>query len=124
MATVVTIELLGIENFPQVKVMTFKGQIDESNLADASAKIDKIINDAETRYLMLNFKELEFINSKVIGYLASLYSTSAEKGKKIMIVEANENIMDILSLVGLTTIIDHYKTLAEAVEIVKSDMEQ
>jgi hypothetical protein len=41
-----------------------------------------------------------------------------------MIVEANEGIMDILSLVGLTTIIDYYPTLEEAIEVVKTDMEQ
>jgi stage II sporulation protein AA (anti-sigma F factor antagonist) len=124
MATIVTIELLGLENFPSVKVLVFKGQIDESNLQEASTKLDLLVIDNETRYILLNFKGLEFINSKVIGYLASLYSNASEKGKKVMIVEANEGIMDILSLVGLTTIIDHYPTLEEAIEVVKTDIEQ
>ena len=124
MATIVTIELLGLENYPSVKVFVFKGQIDESNLPEASSKLDIIVADTETRYILLNFKALEFINSKVIGYLASLYSDASEKGKKVMIVEANEGIMDILSLVGLTTIIDYYPTLEEAIEVVKTDMEQ
>lgn len=124
MATVVTIELLGLEDFPSVKVLVFKGQMDESNLQEASSRLDAIVADNETRYILLNFKELEFINSKVIGYLASLYSNASEKGKKVVIVEANENIMDILSLVGLTTIIDHYPTLEEAIEVVRTDLEQ
>lgn len=131
MATVVTTEVLGIENFPSVKVLVLKGQVDESNLAEVSKILDAMVIDPntkqvnqETKYILLHIKELEFINSKVIGYLASLYSSAAEHGKKIMLVEANESIMDILSLVGLTTIIDHYPTLEEAMEVIKTDMEQ
>ncbi len=134
MATVVTTEVFGIENYPSVKVVVFRGQIDESNLPEVSKVLDAFVIDPatkqinqETKYIVLNFNELSFINSKVIGYLASLYSTASEHGKKLLIIvdpKENETITDILSLVGLTTIIDHYPNLEEAIEVVKTDIEQ
>ena len=124
MATVVDIKVLVVENITSIKVVILKGQVDESNLKDLSNVLDKLVEDKDTKYIVLNLKELEFMNSKVVGYLASLYSSLAEQGKKLVIVEANETILDILSLVGLTSIIENYTSLEEAIEVIKTDIEE
>lgn len=124
MSTLINVRILGVQGVSAVKIICLEGQMDESNLEDASKAIDGIVEDQDTKYMIFDFEKLEYMNSRVIGYFASLYSTTAELGKKLMIVKMRENMKDVLSLVGLITIIDHYDTLEEAFEIIKSDMEQ
>ena len=121
--TNVSIDTMIVNNNPAIKLLVFKGQMDETNLQVFSGIMDTIVSheETETKYILLNFKELEFLNSKVIGYLASIYAQANELDKKIIIVEANPNIYDILSLVGLTTIIDNFATLVEAIDFIQNN---
>lgn len=119
----IEVRLMTIKGLESVKIVSLKGQIDESNLIVLSTKLDFFLIDKKTSYIVLNFKELDFLNSKVIGYIASYYSKLHDLDKRLIIIEANETILDILSLVGLTNIIDYYPNLKEAVEIIKNDIE-
>jgi len=124
MPSQVKIDLFEIEQIPHVRVAIFTGQVDESNLEQVKVKLDPLLLEDSVTYIILNFSQLTFINSKVIGYLTGLYSRLAESKKKLLFVECNESILDILTLVGLTRIIPNYPTLEEAVELVQSDAEQ
>lgn len=101
---------------PDIKIIRLEGEIDESNLGQLQEKVDPLVDDEGVKTVVFNFSKLEFINSKVIGYLASLYSRLAEKGKKLVFAESSDNIKDILSLVGLTTIVDYYESMEEAMK--------
>ena len=116
MTTQVTLTITPIEAQPAFRLISLKGQIDESNLPEVKGHIDPLVDDGEIDAILFHFQDLEFINSRVIGYFLSLYSKMNELEKNLAIVEANPNIMEILSLVGLTTLITHYDTLAEALE--------
>lgn len=116
MTTQVTLTIQPVENNAAFRLIALRGQIDESNLAELKDSVDPLIEDASVEALLFHFQDLEFINSRVIGYFLSLYSKMNEMEKSLAIVEANPNIMEILSLVGLTTLINHYDTLAEALE--------
>ena len=104
---------------PQMRLVTLKGQIDESNLHFLEGHLNPLVAHDDVKVLIFNFKDLEFINSRVIGYLLSVYSTMAERDKRMAIVESNDQIMSILSLVGLTTLIGHYGNLPEALEVME-----
>ena len=123
MLTKVLIDIAAHEQDESTIIVKFSGQIDESNLGEVKEQIDPLLEKEGVQYIIFHFKDLEFINSKVIGYLASLYSLANEQEKKLMIVESNQNIMDILALVGLTTIINHYDSIQEALEAITSERE-
>jgi anti-anti-sigma factor len=118
MATIAKIEIFGIETHPHVKVIVIDGNVDESNLSAVKAKVDPIVNDDEVKAVILDFKSLMYINSKVVGYLANTYSLMTEKGGKIIIAGASESMKDIISMVGLNLIIDCVDTLEDAVALV------
>lgn len=124
MSAQATIGLFAITELPAARVAAFEGQVDESNLDYMKSVIDPLVADDAVTYVILDLAKLSFINSKVIGYLASLYSRLAEKGKKLVFAQATEAITDIITLVGLTKIIPSCSTLQEAVDIARSDAEQ
>lgn len=99
---------------PATKVVTLTGELDESVVETMKAQMDPILNDANVTAVILHAKDLSFINSKGIGYIVSIHTHLAKDQRKLFFVEAQQAVMDVVSLVGLTTIIPYFATLDEA----------
>lgn len=98
-----------------VKLVTFIGQLDESNVDNQAKKIYTLLEELpEKAALVFDFEGLEYMNSRSIGYLTDWYSKMMEKNGKLVIIKARDNIEDILKVVGLTQIINFYFSLEEA----------
>lgn len=100
-------------------LLTLVGQIDESNLAEFEAVVAPLVVDAAT-YLVFDLAKLEFINSKVIGFLAGTHSQLAEKEKVMVFIKANPHIFDIIELVGLTQIVPTFETEEAAIAAIQA----
>jgi anti-anti-sigma factor len=101
-------------NSPRVKVVTLNGELDEVSIEKLRTYIDPLLEDKNIVRFIFDFSNLEFINSKGIGYLVSVHTHLARDGRMLIITEAVEPVMDVISLVGLTSIIPYYDTLNEA----------
>jgi len=98
-----------------VKICKFAGQLDESNVDEKAKQIYGLIEQNPTNLnLIFDFEELEYMNSKSIGYLTDWYGKVYENGGKIVIAKTRPNILDILQVVGLTQLIKTYPTIDEA----------
>jgi anti-anti-sigma factor len=98
-----------------VKQITFKGQLDETNVDEKAKLIYALIEqNPKGLNLLMDFENLEYMNSKSIGYLTDWYSKVSEGGGKIVIAKARPNILDILEVVGLTQLISCFPTSDEA----------
>ena len=105
----------GFEPAGKVKIVNFAGQLDESNIDDKAKTIYELIeNSPQGTSMIFDFAELEYMNSKSIGYLTDWYSKVNEKEGKIVITRAKENILDILDVVGLTQLIECVNTIEAA----------
>jgi len=94
-------------------LITLTGQIDESNLGTLGEAADPLVG-SDAKYLVLDLAGLEFINSKVIGYLAATHGKLTEAEQVMLFANANQNILDIIELVGLTQIVPTFEKLSEA----------
>jgi anti-anti-sigma factor len=110
-----------IEDIPAVaqgqvaKLIKFQGQLDESNVDEKAKLIYSLLEQhPQNLLLLLDFSDLEYMNSKSIGYLTDWYGKVSEGKGKIAIAHARSNILDILQVVGLTQLINCYPTLDEA----------
>ncbi len=101
-------------NGKPIKVIGFVGQLDETNVDEEAKKIYQVIDGSETPYLLLDFSELAYMNSKSIGYVTDWYSRVAGKGGQVVIARPRANILDILKVVGITQIINIHDSLEEA----------
>lgn len=118
MATPATITIEDVQtNTPGmvVKICKFSGQLDESNVDEKAQQIYALIEQNPANLnLIFDFDELEYMNSKSIGYLTDWYGKVFENGGKIVIAKTRPNILDILQVVGLTQLIKTYPTIDEA----------
>jgi len=97
------------------KLIRIQGQLDESNVDEKAKIIYQVIEqNPKNLYLLFDFEQLEYMNSKSIGYLTDWYGKIAEGQGKIVIAKPKSNILDILQVVGLTQLINCYQTLDEA----------
>lgn len=101
-------------NSPQVKVVYLHGELDEVSIENLKTYVDPLLSDTNVTKIIFDFTNLEFINSKGIGYLVSVHTHLAKDGRSLAIVAAVEPVMDVISLVGLTTIIPYFPTLSDA----------
>lgn len=98
-----------------VKLAKIAGQLDESNIDQKIQEVYQILEQVpKNLFLILDLEELEYMNSKSIGYVTDIYGKVTENGGEIAIAKARANIIDILQVVGLTQLIKTYETLDEA----------
>lgn len=98
-----------------VKVLKFTGQLDETNVDEKSKIIyDLIAATPKNLNLIFDFAELDYMNSKSVGYLTDWYTKISSTGGGIVVAGAKPNIQDILEVVGLTQIVKFVGTMEEA----------
>ena len=97
-----------------VKLITFVGQLDETNVDHEAKQVYQVITEMAEPALILDFSGLEYMNSKSIGYVTDWYTQVSGKNGTVSIVGPRPNILDILKVVGITQIVTIYSTIDEA----------
>ena len=116
MPTTANITINSVEGNNAIKVIHVAGELDESNLPQFEGAITPIMEDKSVKVLIFNFMELKFMNSKVIGFFAYLYTTLSKDKRRIIFASYNQTIHDILALVGLDKLVDSAPTLDVAIQ--------
>ena len=98
-----------------IKIANISGQLDESNIDEKIKSIYNVIEQVPNSLkLLLNLENLDYMNSKSIGYLTDIYG-KVMKGSGVMVISsAKANITDILQVVGLTQLVKTFPNMDEA----------
>ena len=100
-----------------IKIVHISGQLDESNVDEKIKDIYKILEEnPKNLNLIIDLENLDYMNSKSIGYLTDLYGKITENSGQVAIAHAKPNITDILQVVGLTQLIQSYESVDAAKE--------
>jgi len=98
-----------------IKLAKFNGQLDSSNVEDIKSRFDVIIKQFPANlFLLFDFENLTYMNSRAIGCLAECLEIVEKGGGKILIAHPPENVHDILRVVGIEKVIPVYPTLDSA----------
>ena len=116
MPTNANITIREVDGHDYISVISVSGELDESNLNELENGLSSVILDLNKTIVIFDLSDLIFMSSKIIGYLASLYSTLNHSNRKMILASYNENISDILKLVGLDKLIPSYLDLNDALE--------
>lgn len=114
MSTIFQIKVGPVTNHPEIKIIYLSGELDESTLPQLDGAIGPICSNQENQIIIFDFKGLEFMSSKIIGYLSDIHNRMAEQNRRMMMTDYNETIKDIITLVGMDQIIECYDTLEQA----------
>ena len=109
------LQIIRIEEVPQgFRVIKFNGIMDEETSSEARAKIEPMIADKNFKNLVFDLAGLSYINSKGIGFLVAMQAHLSKDDQKLAVVNPNEAVSDVMSLVGINQIIGMYNSLDEA----------
>lgn len=109
------IRILSVPKKPKAKIIHIGGEIDIASLSDFKKQINKYLGKEKAETYILFLRDLKFIDSSVIGYFTELFLQIKESERKILFAEGNNNIMDILELVGFLNIVEYYNTIDDAI---------
>lgn len=108
-------DLQGATPDKKIKVVHVAGQLDESNVDEKIQEVYKVLEaNPQNLNLIFDLENLEYMNSKSIGYLTDIYGKVTETGGKVVIAKARPNIADILQVVGLTQLVSLYDSIDSA----------
>ncbi len=94
-------------------VAKFSGELDKAGLDVVKEDLNKLTESVEGKYLVLDFSELNFINSEGIGFLMTMQYRLTKKDKELVVVGAAEHVFDVLKVIGLLNVMKHFATLDE-----------
>lgn len=89
-----------------IPTYAFSGELDETNVDALFTDLYSQIWSDWKKGVVLDFSKLIYLNSKAIGYLTDMYGLMDDHKWEFKIIGANENVYDILDIVGITKIME------------------
>jgi stage II sporulation protein AA (anti-sigma F factor antagonist) len=89
-----------------VMVISIFGELDLKISDKLRCELDKIINTSNVNTFILNFEEVSFIDSSGLGVLLGRYKKLKTQGSKLHIINVQPQVKRILTLSGITRLID------------------
>lgn len=93
-----------------VKIFTFNGELDETNVDSTFPSIIESIGDFSLARTLFNLEKLKYLNSKSIGYIADIAQRTEDGNGKFALCNLTPEVHDTLDLVGITSIIPVYNS--------------
>jgi anti-anti-sigma factor len=103
----------------QYQVVDFFGNLDSYNLKEKKEKLFEIVNNANKDYLVFNFQNLIFINSECISLLMQFNEVLQKKAKRLVIMNAKKNVVDVLNVIGIFQTMPYFKDILDFTNSIK-----
>lgn len=97
------------------QIIELHGELDQSTLPNTEKQIIAFLADFGRKYLILDLTDLKFINSEGIGFIVSMHTKLAKKGKNLILCGMQGNVKDVFEVIGMSKMLPVYKNIAEAV---------
>lgn len=81
------------------------GELDQCSAQAVRTKLDALIQDRHIKHLVLDMKELTFMDSSGIGVILGRYRTLAQRGGSVSVANMNPQITRVFTLSGMGQII-------------------
>jgi stage II sporulation protein AA (anti-sigma F factor antagonist) len=80
------------------------GELDQHNVENIRVRIIELIDKYMIRYLVFNFKKLQFMDSSGIGFIIGRYNRLKKDKGEVILCSLNEGIKRLVMLSGLCKI--------------------
>lgn len=97
----------------------FSGELDQKSIEKVKVRVSELISNYKIVYLIINCKDLSFMDSSGIGFIIGRYNQLKSVDGKIVICNANDLISRIISISGLSRIVMVEGTEEDATSLVE-----
>ena len=84
-------------------------EVDHHNAEEMKRKADKLIDRNHIKYVIFDFENTDFMDSSGIGVIMGRYKTISLAGGEVWAVHTDARIRKILTLSGVTKIMQIYE---------------
>jgi stage II sporulation protein AA (anti-sigma F factor antagonist) len=99
-----------------ILIVPLKGELDHHQADKVRDFLDRLLEDASIRHLILDLSDLFFMDSSGIGVFIGRYKTISKRGGQVCITNVNTQLHKVLELSGLYRILKKYDTVQHAVD--------
>jgi anti-anti-sigma factor len=115
MESLIELQYDDIPGKPDAKIVRFIGDLDATNVETIIEKTFNLFNEGYVN-IVADFSKLRYVNSTGLGILLHFSKSAKEKGGSFKIASVNENVYEIIEIIGATTLLEIYDELEEAIE--------
>lgn len=80
------------------------GELDQHNVDNIRIRIMELIDKYMIKYLVFNFKKLQFMDSSGVGFIIGRYNRLKRERGEVILCSMNDNIRRLVMLSGLSKI--------------------
>ena len=113
MDTQIELQISDLPAIPNGKLVKFVGDLDATNVESTLDQVTKLIRDGFVN-IVADFHNLRYVNSTGLGILLHFTKTARENNGCFKIASVNENVYEIIEIIGANTLLDIYDNLDEA----------
>jgi anti-anti-sigma factor len=113
METQIQITCEEIPGKSNARIVRFIGDLDATNVDLVTEQISNYFSEGLIR-IVADFKQLRYVNSTGLGVLLHFNKTAKDKGGCFKIVNLNEDVYEIIEIIGAASLLDIYDELDEA----------
>lgn len=99
---------LDIKTYKNAMIVNLKGELDHHTSTSTRNKIDRDFNDSNIQHIILDMREITFMDSSGIGLIMGRYQKVKSKNGRMIVVSDNKYVDRILKMSGLLKIIEFY----------------
>ena len=114
MDTQIDLQISDLPGVSNGKLVKFVGDLDATNVESTLDQVTKLIRDGFVN-LVADFQNLRYVNSTGLGILLHFTKTAKENHGCFKIASVNENVFEIIEIIGANTLLDIYDSVDEAV---------
>ena len=105
MDTPIDLQISDLAGVPHGKLVKFVGDLDATNVEATLDQVTKLIRDGFMN-IVADFKGLRYVNSTGLGILLHFTKTAKESNGCFKIASINENVFEIIEIIGANTLLD------------------
>ncbi len=118
MESQIELEYEDIKGRTNAKIVRFIGDLDATNVETVLEKICTMLTDGFIN-IVADFNKLRYVNSTGLGILLHFSKSAKEKGGSFKITNVNENVYEIIEIIGATSLLEIYDDVDEAIAALK-----
>ena len=91
-------------------ILSVEGNVALDGVSDVKSYLKPFLNDSTVKGLIINFEQINFIDSSGIGLIVSIFKTLQQRGAKLALCKLSKKNQEIFNMTRLDKILTIHDT--------------